>query len=147
MFVRKLAFQENPLRFHRSFLPCGLLLVVMMAGCSDNKQQSEQSESTRVSETNATNVADAANTADALVMQRWASSCALCHVNGVAGAPKTGDTDAWSSRMAQGKSVLLEHTVKGFNQMPPLGYCMSCESDDFIAMIEFMAGQKFGDLE
>jgi cytochrome c5 len=29
--------------------------------------------------------------------------------------------------------------------MPPLGYCMSCEREDFIAMIDFMAGESTGD--
>ncbi len=40
----------------------------------------------------------------------------------------------------QGADVLLAHTVEGLNDMPPLGYCMSCEREDFIAMIDFMAG-------
>jgi cytochrome c5 len=33
---------------------------------------------------------------------------------------------------------LLQHTLTGFRNMPPLGYCMACEEDDFIALIEFM---------
>jgi cytochrome c5 len=36
--------------------------------------------------------------------------------------------------------VLLDHTVNGFNKMPPLGYCMACEAEDFRALIDFMAG-------
>jgi cytochrome c5 len=26
--------------------------------------------------------------------------------------------------------------------MPPLGYCMSCEHEDFAALIQFMAGDS-----
>ncbi len=72
--------------------------------------------------------------------QQWSDSCALCHVTGVAAAPLTGNVQQWQPRLAQGRDVLLIHTLEGFNDMPPLGYCMSCEREDFIAMIEFMAG-------
>ncbi len=70
---------------------------------------------------------------------RWASSCALCHVRGEGGAPIVGDAAAWQPRLARGFDVLLEHTVEGYNSMPPLGYCMACEQADFEAMIRFMA--------
>jgi cytochrome c5 len=74
-------------------------------------------------------------------MQQWSNSCALCHVTGVAGAPVLGDAEQWGSRLVQGKDVLLAHTLEGFNSMPPLGYCMSCDTDDFSAMIDFMMGE------
>jgi cytochrome c5 len=70
----------------------------------------------------------------------WAQHCALCHVNGEGGAPRLGDVAEWQPRVAQGTSVLLQHTLEGFNNMPPLGYCMSCEQEDFAALIQFMAG-------
>jgi cytochrome c5 len=80
-------------------------------------------------------------------MQRWSASCALCHASGVAGAPRVDDTAAWQPRLAKGRAALLRHTVEGYNRMPPLGYCMSCEADDFVSMIEFMAGLAQGELE
>lgn len=70
----------------------------------------------------------------------WASSCALCHVAGQAGAPVVGDTQAWAPRLAQGHDALVAHTLQGLNDMPPLGYCMACETADFEAMIAYMAG-------
>ncbi len=73
-------------------------------------------------------------------MQKWTRSCALCHVNGEGGAPRMGVVEEWQPRLAQGKDVLLTHTIEGFNNMPPLGYCMACERDDFMAMIDLMAG-------
>ena len=76
------------------------------------------------------------------VMQLWATSCALCHVDGTAGAPVIGDRDAWLPRQQQGFETLLRHTVEGFNDMPPLGYCMACEREDFLRLIEFMTGEK-----
>lgn len=71
-------------------------------------------------------------------MAKWARSCALCHVTGNAGAPRVGNSEEWAPRLAQGMDVLLQHTLEGFNDMPPLGYCMACERDDFAALIEFM---------
>ncbi len=74
------------------------------------------------------------------VLNKWTRSCALCHVNGEGGAPRMGVVEEWQPRLEQGKDVLLTHTIEGFNNMPPLGYCMACERDDLMAMIDFMAG-------
>lgn len=73
-------------------------------------------------------------------MAKWSRSCVLCHVAGEGSAPRVGHPDEWAERLEQGEDVLLAHTVEGYNNMPPLGYCMACEEDDFRAMIRFMAG-------
>ena len=73
-------------------------------------------------------------------MGMWSRSCALCHVTGEAGAPRTGNADEWRPRLNQGEDAVLSHTIEGFNDMPPLGYCMACEREDFRAMIKLMAG-------
>lgn len=78
--------------------------------------------------------------ADQAVMGKWARSCALCHVSGEAGAPLAGDSAEWQRRLAQGEASILRRVLEGYNSMPPLGYCMACEVDDFRAMIGFMAG-------
>lgn len=72
-------------------------------------------------------------------MQKWLRSCALCHIDGNGGAPRLGDAEAWQPRLAQGKDALLTHTIEGLNNMPPLGYCMSCEREDFSVLIDFMS--------
>jgi cytochrome c5 len=72
-------------------------------------------------------------------MARWSASCALCHIDGNGGAPRIGHAEEWAQRIQQGADVLLTHTIEGMANMPPLGYCMSCERDDFIALIDFMA--------
>ena len=61
------------------------------------------------------------------VMGLWSRSCVLCHANGAAGAPRVGDRAAWGPRLEQGEDTLLAHTVEGYNEMPPLGYCMACD--------------------
>jgi cytochrome c5 len=73
------------------------------------------------------------------LLRLWSTSCALCHVNGEGGAPRMGVAAEWQARLAKGREVLLTHTIEGFNNMPPLGYCMSCSRDDFDRLITFMA--------
>lgn len=53
-----------------------------------------------------------------------------------------GDQTAWAERREQGEDVLLAHTLEGFNNMPPLGYCMDCETTDFTALIRFMSDAR-----
>jgi cytochrome c5 len=76
------------------------------------------------------------------VMAKWSRSCALCHVDGVADAPLVGDTSEWQRRLAKGEQAVLRNVLEGVNSMPPLGYCMACEIDDFRAMIAFMVGDS-----
>ena len=66
-------------------------------------------------------------------------SCRSCHAQGQAKAPLTGDREAWALRLEQGMDVLLEHTISGYNGMPPMGMCMDCSMDQFEALIVFMA--------
>lgn len=68
----------------------------------------------------------------------WSRSCALCHVDGTAGAPVAGNAEDWAARLARGRQTLLARTIEGYNNMPPLGYCMACETADFEALIDLM---------
>ena len=74
-------------------------------------------------------------------MEKWSRSCALCHVDGNAGAPKVGDKAAWQPRLQQSSETLLDHTINGLGKMPPLGYCMDCSEQDFLVLTAFMSGQ------
>tara|TARA_B110000977_G_C10836595_1_gene400241 strand:+ start:115 stop:477 length:363 start_codon:yes stop_codon:yes gene_type:complete len=112
------------------------LLIAGLAGCNQSNPAGSKVESR--SSVTSTEVASP-TTAQ---MRLWSSSCALCHVTGQGGAPRIGNQDEWSPRTAQGIDVLLEHTLNGYNNMPPLGYCMACEASDFVALIEFMGAEK-----
>ncbi|TNF84483.1 cytochrome c5 family protein [Pseudomonas sp. ICMP22404] len=81
--------------------------------------------------------------ADAALAQVYDSSCKLCHANPGAGAPLTGDVNAWAPRVAQGADTLLDHAINGYNGMPPMGMCMHCSEEQFLALIAFMSGQQF----
>ncbi|MEL7374779.1 MAG: c-type cytochrome, partial [Pseudomonadota bacterium] len=46
--------------------------------------------------------------------QVYNANCGACHTNGIGGAPKIGDGDAWVARAAQGLEMLRDHAVNGF---------------------------------
>jgi cytochrome c5 len=69
-------------------------------------------------------------------------ACAACHVAGVAGAPRLGDTAAWTDRIAKGRDTLVEHAIKGFagsaGYMPAKGGRMDLSDADTAAAVEYM---------
>lgn len=117
-----------------------MLLAFALVACDSQPSADPVAEVAARESAAGTESAATATVLDAAVMQKWSRSCALCHVTGNAGAPRVGNAGEWQERRMQGADVLLAHTVEGLNDMPPLGYCMSCEREDFIAMIDFMAG-------
>ncbi len=70
------------------------------------------------------------------------NSCKLCHNDPSSGAPQVGDAAAWGKRRAQGKDVLLAHVTNGYQRMPPLGLCMACTEEQFLALTEYLSGGK-----
>ncbi|MEY9335466.1 cytochrome c5 [Pseudomonas protegens] len=81
--------------------------------------------------------------ADPALAQVYASSCQLCHANPASGAPLAGDAKAWAPRLAQGADTLLDHSINGYQGMPPMGQCMQCSEEQFLALISFMSGHSF----
>ncbi|WP_030137942.1 c-type cytochrome [Pseudomonas fluorescens] len=107
-----------------------IVLLTLLAGCDD-------------APTPPTPTAITAMPSDASLARIYDSSCKLCHANPSAGAPLTGDTNAWAPRLAQGAETLLDHAINGYNGMPPMGLCMHCSEEQFLALIAFMSGQRF----
>ena len=71
----------------------------------------------------------------------YAAHCAICHKQGVAGAPKLGDKAAWEARVktAQSREGSFLTTVKqGLNAMPPMGTCNTCSDVELQAAINYM---------
>jgi cytochrome c5 len=66
------------------------------------------------------------------------SKCAVCHANGVAGAPKFGDKEAWAPRIATGEDAMMSSVINGKNAMPPKGACMDCSEADLKAAMQYM---------
>ena len=71
--------------------------------------------------------------------ERYQTTCGVCHVAGVANAPKTGDAAAWEPRLAKGMDAMLESVKKGLNAMPATGLCADCSDDEYKALIQYMA--------
>ena len=72
-------------------------------------------------------------------MEKYNKSCAVCHSAGVAGAPKTGDAQAWEPRMAKGMDALLASVKNGLNAMPPMGMCFDCSDEEYKELIKYMS--------
>jgi len=53
--------------------------------------------------------------------QAYENICAGCHKEGVNGAPRTGDRDAWDGRSRLWEAVLTEHAKQGYGDMPARG--------------------------
>ncbi len=70
------------------------------------------------------------------------ASCAACHVAGVAGAPKVGDSAAWKDRVAQGMDTMVEHAIKGYQgkagYMPPKGGFANLSDDQVKEAVAYM---------
>lgn len=72
--------------------------------------------------------------------------CAACHTTGAAGAPKLGDTAAWSTRLSQGYDTLVLHAVGGIRAMPAKGGNPDLDDVEVARAVAYMgnqAGAKF----
>lgn len=47
--------------------------------------------------------------------------CAKCHHDGLHGAPRIGDRDAWVPRLKQGVDYAMNSAIRGHGGMPPRG--------------------------
>jgi cytochrome c oxidase subunit 2 len=66
--------------------------------------------------------------------------CQMCHAAGIAGAPKTGDKGAWSTRVAQGQQTLYANAINGIRMMPPKGGNPALSDAQVQAAVDFMVG-------
>lgn len=68
----------------------------------------------------------------------YQQACQMCHAEGVAGAPMTGDTTAWSTRIEQGRDKLLNNAIQGIGIMPPKGGQSQLSDDEVAAAVDFL---------
>lgn len=68
--------------------------------------------------------------------------CMACHMTGTAGAPLMGNKEAWAPRIAQGMEVLVQHSIQGFNAMPPKGGNLSLSDADMASAVAYMVQQN-----
>ena len=70
----------------------------------------------------------------------YRTACSVCHMNGVAGAPKLDDKAAWESRLTQegGMDGLVKSATLGKGAMPPKGGFMHLTAEDLRSAVGFM---------
>ena len=70
--------------------------------------------------------------------EAYEQACAGCHEEGVDGAPRTGDRDAWVGRSTLWEAVLFEHAQEGYLDMPARGTDGRFSDEDIAAATEYM---------
>lgn len=69
-------------------------------------------------------------------------ACMACHAQGVAGAPKFGDAEAWAPRIEKGEETLYKHSIEGFTgetgTMPPKGGFTNLSDEEVKAAVDYM---------
>lgn len=72
----------------------------------------------------------------------YQASCAACHAEGVDGAPKTGDKDFWSGKIAGGTDPLVQNAINGIGTMPAKGGNPNLSDEEVRAAVEYMIEQS-----
>ena len=74
------------------------------------------------------------------------NACNVCHVDGAAGAPRLKDSDNWWRRLqARPVSALYRHAVNGYNNMPARGACVTCDTEDVEAAVDYIIKKALTD--
>ena len=68
----------------------------------------------------------------------YKEACAVCHVAGVANAPKLDDKAAWSTRAEAGLDMLVQSALNGKGGMPAKGGRMDLADDNIKAAVQYM---------
>lgn len=75
------------------------------------------------------------------------STCATCHAEGVSGAPKYGDADAWAPYIDGGYDELLEVALNGRGAMPAKGGNTSLDDLEVERAMVYMANAAGADFD
>lgn len=66
------------------------------------------------------------------------AQCSKCHQEGVGGAPKIGDTDAWVQRIRKGIPYVVATAIHGHGGMPPRGGLANLTDQEIRSAILYM---------
>ncbi|MDH3546240.1 MAG: c-type cytochrome [Gammaproteobacteria bacterium] len=72
--------------------------------------------------------------------------CSGCHAEGLDGAPKMGDPESWAGRSQLWTSVLFEHAITGYRDMPAKGGIESLDEAAVTRAAEYMLRATFPDI-
>lgn len=68
----------------------------------------------------------------------YVQSCAMCHANGVGGAPRPGRPEDWVERSKSGPAALMVSVLRGKGAMPPKGGNASLTTAEAYVALDFM---------
>jgi cytochrome c5 len=72
----------------------------------------------------------------------YEKNCIACHGDGVAGAPKIGDAEAWKERLPKGLEAMVTTVIEGVQgysgAMPPRGGNPSLSDDQIRSAVQYM---------
>ena len=75
----------------------------------------------------------------------YEQNCMACHGEGVAGAPRTGDTDAWKERLPKGIDAMVTIVIEGVQgysgAMPPRGGNPNLSDEQIRETVQYMIDQ------
>lgn len=78
--------------------------------------------------------------------QVYNAACQACHAQGVGGAPIIGEASIWTSRIAQGREILEDHVINGYQgeagYMPPKGGRLDLSDEEILAALDFMLAES-----
>lgn len=112
-----------------------LFAVVLLAGCSRGGDPASL-PADAITATNQGSVQLTGKQAYDLV-------CARCHAEGLNGAPKTGDREAWAGRSWLWEAVLFEHAKEGYMEMPAKGGADDLDDTTVEMAAEYMLSLTF----
>lgn len=72
--------------------------------------------------------------------------CSRCHAEGLNGAPKMGVPEDWAGRSQLWTSVLFEHAISGYRDMPAKGGVESLDEAAVTRAAEYMLRATFPDI-
>lgn len=116
-----------------------LALALVLMSCDSSAPPASRSDQGRT--------AGSDPTADRLLSGKAAYDevCADCHESGRAGAPRTDDAEAWTTRSTLWQSVLVEHASDGYIDMPAMGGNASITDPEVQAATEYMMSLAYPD--
>ena len=68
--------------------------------------------------------------------------CLTCHQAGILNAPKLGDVQTWTPRIAQGYETLVQHAIKGIRSMPAKGGNASLSDNEVASAVLYMTNSS-----
>jgi cytochrome c5 len=118
--------------FASFFVPLIIILLLMVFVNNGKRGDSSETSEQLIKPVGQLNFKDASAPREPQTGEQvYKAVCASCHVSGAAGAPKFGDTGAWTARLGKGYDGLLTSVLKGKGAMPARGGASPADVSDY----------------